>query len=137
MTHEDYVSFEQAKNLKELGFDWEIEYFYGLNDANEPKLYRYPDILGGQDNHNKYHGSFSAPTLAQVQKWLREVKGIALNIIAHDGGFYQWESIFLPKAPVPVFIDYIVPDYYLYDTYEQALSAGLSLIIGLIKAEGK
>lgn len=131
MKHEDNVSFEQAKDLKELGFDWECNHWYHPLEA-----YKVFESVS-HSNHNSFDRPYSAPSLSQAQKWLREVKGIALNIIAHDGGFYQWESIFLPKAPVPVFIDFIDPDNNLYDTYELALSAGIDKALELLKEEGK
>lgn len=126
---EDYVSFEQAKTLKELGFDWECNHWF-----HPLELYKVLESVS-YCNHNRFTRPYSAPTLAQTQKWLREVKGIALNILAHDGGGYHWESIFLPVGPE--FGDFIGPDNNLYDTYELALSAGIDKALELLKEESK
>lgn len=127
MKHEDYVSFEQAKALKELGFDWKCETFYHLD--NWCGL----SHSGMSENHNMFEKCISAPTLSQAQKWLREVKGIALNIIAHDGGQFHWESIFLPEGPE--FDDFIGPDNSLFPTYELALSAGIDEALAFLKEQ--
>lgn len=135
MRHEDYVSFEQAKALKELGFDWEVSHFYGLNEANEPKLCRLPDTLGGQDNHNKYHGNFSAPTLSQAQKWLRE-KEIEVGVFANfDGELPNGKWVWLMRKFNTHLYDTVFTEDINYDTYEQALSAGIDKALELLKEE--
>ena len=81
--NEDYVSFEQAKALKELGFDWECYQFYNA----DKKLCSYTSIGCGDDcrdwNDNDYasigDAECSAPTLAQAQKWLR-IKNISICV---------------------------------------------------------
>lgn len=141
MEHEDYVSFEQAKALKELGFDWEVFFQFNYKtkeiEPNEGNSYSEGGPFDTYDvliDVTKC-GSIPAPTLSQAQKWLREVKGIALNIIAHDGGGYHWESIFLPEGPE--YEDFIGPDNRLFPTYEQALSAGINEALEFLNEENK
>ena len=69
INHECYVSLEIAKLLKEAGFDWEIKTFYFNNELGET-------MLGDAKNHNFSNKFISAPTLAVVQQWLREVKNV-------------------------------------------------------------
>lgn len=123
---EEYIAYQQAVTLKECGFDWECNRYYIHN--NETLRWHYP-----ADNMNEANDFYSAPRLWSAQKWLREVKGIALNVDAHDGGLFMWEAIFLPNA---VSCEaYIAPDIEQYPTYEAALSAGIDAALELIKVK--
>ena len=124
MNHEDYVSFEQAKTLKKLGFDWEC---YCAFD----KVYRKPDPEGWElrcyhtpQNHNLASYSCSAPTLAQAQKWLREVKGM-LILIQHNKNFY-WTISTIDSDDEVIAI-------YEYETYEKALLGAINKALEIIK----
>ena len=80
----------------------------------------------------------SAPTLWQAQKWLREKKGIAINVIAHDGGEYHSERIILPNCMMPeTRAWYVGTTTPLVDAYEQALSAGIAAALELIEKKGE
>ena len=97
-SHETYVTRDIAKLLTTVGFNWEVQ----------P-----PDL--------------SLPTLDVAARWLREVKGIALNITAHDGGRYDWRPVYLPhSAPEVYFPLHTVP---LFDTYEDALRDALYITL--------
>jgi len=69
------VTFEQAKRLKQLGFNWEINGYYSEYYDNSGKL-----IDWNLQNYNRMvryrDGYFSAPTVALALKWMRDVKGI-------------------------------------------------------------
>lgn len=135
METNDYLGYELAKKLKAAGFDEPCLTFY---DANK-ELGRALD----SDNFNHlgetYQGEWftdtiSAPTLWHVQKWLREKKGIAINVIAHDGGRYHTERIVLPNCTIPESRDwYVETTTPMVYSYEQALSAGLAAALELIK----
>lgn len=138
---EDFVTYEQAQKLKELGFDWEVEHFYGLNETNEPKLCRLPDTLGGQDNHNKYYGSFSAPTLYQAQKWLREKHNIILLVETYFKNFRKGDYSKAEFEYVRVNMNYGASrkgssdDNKLYQSYEAALSSGIDKVLEFLKLQ--
>ena len=85
------ATFEQAKKLKELGFDWKV-----------PKYYEYEAGETEQDVVlNKGYGDynciilpmklcctlFSAPTVALALKWFRDVKNV-VTCIAHEHAYY-------------------------------------------------
>ena len=78
-THETYVSLETAELLKKAGFDWETIHFYNSNGIF---------VKGGElFNWNSETGNYqdtSTPTLAVAQKWLREVKGMPVNVISYS-----------------------------------------------------
>ena len=131
---EDYVTYEQAELLKELGFDWDcLHGYYRFFDNKEPRL----NTCGYAKN--SIGGDFfycAAPTLSQVQKWFREVKGI---IIYPEPRFYKG------KKPLLGYNYHLFDKdsgYYshiesetVYDTYEQACSAGIDKAIELLKEE--
>lgn len=125
MMNDDFCSYDFSKKLAEKGFDWPCYNFWGLEPDGKPCIIT--STLCNVSNSDLKGRDVVAPFLSQAQKWLREEKGIAINVIAHDGGFYQWEEIYLPNAPE--YECFIEPDIVQYSTYEQALSVGLSKTI--------
>lgn len=125
--NEDFVTFKQAKTLKKLGFGLKTYAFYN----KEGNLYSSdnPDYWNDEIWHE-----FSAPTLAQVQKWLREELGIEINssydMIAKNGWFYYCND--LSKDIWKEGFNILANEKF-YSTYEQALSAGLDKVLELIK----
>ena len=128
---EDYVTYKQAVELKELGFDWECYTFYhwdnwcGLNHS------------GICENHNMFEKCISAPTLAQAQKWLREKHRIHIQIEACMGHKWTYELVDT-YCRQDITGEYIsrIPErdsYPLITTYEQALSEGISKALELLK----
>lgn len=139
---EEFVTYEQSVKLKELGFDEMCNHYYengklyeGFVDEDEdPDPDINPDYPTAYGNYNFMKQTFSAPTLAQAQKWLREVQGI---IICVGPRFYK------NKRPIRGY-DYYLFDkddgYYshieseaVYDTYEESLSEGINKALELIK----
>ena len=121
MTHEDYVTYEQAVKLKELGFDWKCYTFYhwdnwcGLSHS------------GIYENHNMFKKCISAPTLSQAQKWLRE-KGIDITpipVTRDDERKYRWALDRL-NPRLRDWTDDII------NNYEEALSAGIDRALQLL-----
>lgn len=126
MKHEEtYVTLEQARALKRLGFDWECNGYYNRKrtDSDEMRLRVYLE----SDNHNERsepnHEVCSAPPLHVAAKWLREVKGLAVNVAAHDGGLYDWDIVFLPNAAETDGSRGILK---WFKVYEAALSDGIT-----------
>lgn len=75
--HEERVSFETAKTLKELGFDWDsYGVFDGLKLIKDKLYYNF-----GNANHNKYGDLISAPTQEVVRRWLRNKHDIYIDIV--------------------------------------------------------
>ena len=115
---EDYVTFEQAQRLKELGFDWKcFSYYLYSNEVSlgeTPKEYNY---IVGNDH-------ISAPTLALVQKWLRETKETEVIVIRLDDNVYSY-TIYGGIVNVTT--------ERTFDTYEKALSKGIDRTLELLK----
>lgn len=120
---ETYVTIKQAQALKRLGFDWECDHYYAIGEHD---WYLFRTVGGIPANFNKDIDAFpidcSAPALHVAAKWLREAKGIAVNVPAHDGGLYDWEIVLLPNAAE----DLEVRNRSTWcKTYEEALSEGI------------
>lgn len=79
MITEDYVSYETAKLLKEMGFNGDTDKQFNLDkivgDYNITDRSRYPE---------RY---LDAPTIQMAMKWLREVHKIHIEIGYNIGYF--------------------------------------------------
>ena len=69
-------TFEQAQQLKQLGFDWET---LGLYNKNGILIYLKLSLTNW--NHKSYPDFYSCPTIALALMWLREVKRVELSIV--------------------------------------------------------
>ena len=108
MIKESYVSFDTAKMLKEAGFEAECGF---IVDDDGRKLYR--------------------PTQALAARWLREVHHYAVCVwysAEHEKWFYAHGDM----DNMAFDTDYNISDF-IYDSYEQALEAGLREAVKLIK----
>lgn len=141
MNTSEYVSYDLTKHLKEAGFDWKCNAYYHHIIGEEEEDFSETPITDDYNSDEFESPHFSTPTLSQAHKWLREVKGIAINVIAHDAyekgraGKYNWKEVYLPNCNEngPQWCDwYIYGHYPLFNTYEEALSDGLSKILKLI-----
>lgn len=140
MDNDDFCSYEQAVLLRKLGFDrvcsvfWRTSFCIDGKPNRNRKTKHLPNISMAPASNSELESLnenlITAPTLAKAQKWLREEKGIAINVIAHDGGLYQWEDVYLPNAPE--YDGCVSPDIKQYATYESALSAGIDAALKLI-----
>lgn len=132
MTKEDYCSYELSKALKECGFDEPCDHYYPPNKAM--RIVK-DNALVPERANNRFldeidDGCCTAVPLWQAQKWLREKKGIAINVIAHDGGAYDYDIVFLPNA---VDCDCPIDRATFSRTYEEALTEGITSVLELIK----
>lgn len=127
MNHEDFVTYDQAVKIKELGFDWECNHWY---HPLEPEK-----IIECQTyyNHNSFERPYSAPTLAQAQKWLRE-KEIEVGVFGDfDGELPTGKWVWLMREFNTHLFDTVFPeDDIRFNTYEQALSAGIDRALEIL-----
>ena len=125
--NEDFITFEQAKLLKELGFDWECDHIYSFtyHNHNKPIFQQYETT-----DHYEVEKYWYAPTLAQAQKWLREVKGVKVYVKPlFSSEEYEYCISFKFKGYGGD------EDYGVKKTWESALSAGIDEAIKLVKKE--
>ena len=123
MIVEQFVSFDTAKMLKEAGFDVPCTSQYTDNGFGWDNLSRV--------NYNSCESLFSRPTQALAARWLREVHHYAVCVWFskdHEKWFYAHGNI----DSIVFDTDYIISEY-IFDSYEQALEAGLQEAIKLIK----
>jgi len=121
------VTYEQAKKLKELGFDWECTAFYDLNENNEL------DYFANQVDWNNEVDTLSAPTVALALKWFRDVKGILCDVGFCGLTFHTYVYSYINKNGLIGSTD----KGYSYDTYEEAESALLDALIERCEKEVK
>lgn len=76
---EDYVTLEQAKMLKDKGFDGECFSYYYRTPDKEYKI-AYDGVDGGDHWNSRGDSRISRPTHQMVLKWFREVHGIMVTI---------------------------------------------------------
>jgi hypothetical protein len=73
----EFIPFEQALALKELGFDEPcIKYYW--TDGMFTKTYESPF------NHNKRDNSISAPLYQQAFRWFREKHNLVIQYTPHE-----------------------------------------------------
>ena len=129
---EDFVTYNQAVKLKELGFDWECYAYYLYDDKLNigRQLQKY-----NSEWHLINLGYISAPTLAQVQKWFREEYNIDICIMrsfAFTNPSYRYEILMnndyedmTQRVSMPT------------TSYEHALSSAINKVLEFLKENGK
>ena len=136
MIMEDFVTFEQAKALKELGFDWKCNHYYNVITKEFRENYNYysPEDAfenpSSYDNHNNDPHCVSVPTLAQAQKWLREEKQIYLFIDmgVNSNRQYYWYITDSEGNSRKV-------SFSPFDSFEEALTSGIDKAIEILTQE--
>lgn len=134
MNTEDFVTYEQALALKKLGFDDKVNHYYDNNGVIDEILadLSMEDPTGqysAYDNCNdgSYNGWISAPTLAQVQKWLREKKDYHIEPrLFYDKFHTDCKSSSRGRY-------WQIEHGKYYSSYEEALSAGITECIKLLE----
>lgn len=126
--NEDYCSYELSKALKAAGFDEPCIAQWACEPNGKPMLVGSTAFVFS--NAELKGRDITAPLLFHAQKWLREKWGIAINVIAHDGGAYDYDIVFLPDA---IDCDCPVDRATFSRTYEEALSEGIASVLELIK----
>jgi hypothetical protein len=83
-----YVTFEQAKLLKEKNFNIDVKSYYTTSEEFTPKDYYY---YGNEINYNSrindinnINGTISRPEQWQVVEWLRVKHGIWISVYTMD-----------------------------------------------------
>jgi hypothetical protein len=124
MIHEEYVSFDTAKLLKEAGFrELTKTHYSSRGQVWETAL---PEDYNDDFNCN----TCNRPTQALAARWLREVHSIMV-VPFFDDDMVQWYYV----------IDGVTKESGIecvqsasdYDSYEEALEAGLKRALEMIK----
>lgn len=135
MNKEGFCTYEQARLLKQIGFDWECFEMWTkdfADDGTPVKIRKSqrvkPMVMSASNSFLKLCGSndISAPTLAKAANWFREELGADLvvgprfnsNTGERIGYFWYWAQ----RTDVS---DRSI----IYPSYDEALSAGISAIL--------
>ena len=114
MIRDEIVGYDIAKLAKDNGFNEPTTLYY---TADGVRMGCYAAVC-----HNfTYSYNIAAPTQSQLQRWLREKKGLHISIPLHKGEYkYFWGIDSLNRKEKE---DDIA--YNLFDTYELALENAL------------
>ena len=120
MIEEQFVSFDTARMLKEAGFHIPCIKVYNKHSKNLD-AWSYPV---DSNQHTRY---YSAPTQALAARWLREVHRIVVDVayIPPHVGRDVWQD-FVGGMDDMVWPGDYEPSDRKYETYEEALEAGIS-----------
>ena len=110
MIQEEFVTLETAKLLKEKGFN---EYCKDIIKEDDNRIMQ--SVF--RTNKNLPKLCYSRPTQSVAQKWLRETKNLHIEIS------YMYENYWIGLSDRPII---------RYNTYEEALEAGLQEALKLI-----
>ena len=127
---EELVTLETAKLLKEKGFVWECERTISCDKII--RRWNHPQYISCCTEIDGELVEFLCPTLYVAQKWLRETKNLHIEIyrsavgsgyaiVKADNGTWQEDDD--SRGP---------NDGGLWDTYEEALEAGIREALKLI-----
>lgn len=122
MIEESYVSRDTARMLKEAGFDEVCRSAYYAT-GNSAVMYERNSMLSP--------GYVSRPTQALAARWLREVHHYAICVwFSKDDE--KWFYAHGDMDNMVFDTDYNISEF-IFDSYEEAMEAGLQKAIKLIK----
>ena len=127
MIGEQFVSFDTAKLLKEAGFDVPCTSQYTEGKCIWNVGYPY--------NFNQDEFGYSRPTQALAARWLREVHHLnvyaCFDYVCFDDGERKW--FFMRENTMINDYTSVYCSIISYDSYEEALEAGLKHGLELVK----
>jgi len=116
-----YVTFEQAKWLKEKGFD--IECKMCVEEGDERSL---PFNCGNTIHKNSLHPYYSAPEQWQVVEWLRVNHGIHIEILLEENK--PWNKFYYRIMKIGQYFS-LSHDGIYSETPQEAYSAAFDYIL--------
>ena len=127
---EAYVSFEIAQLLKEKGFDWECHKYWEDHYGPEGLLQR---LESCSSDYQPFEDEYLAPTQQMAMRWLREEKGIFIEIYPEFGDVEiawchgDYEETLIGYGVKIINLDYceVKHDFLVKNSYEDAVEAAL------------
>lgn len=144
MTGINFVPYKLAVQLKELGFDYSCNHYYDIDKILvENHKYKLDDVFTFGESPTLYDNfnalseyNISAPTLQQVQTWLRNEKGIMVEpyaVISEQNWAYRlYYTSHNGKFGMTVVIDGKSVNIYEFNSYDDALYTGIHHAVELI-----
>lgn len=140
--NEDFVTYEQAVDLQRFGFDWKCNHYFKWNNLNPIEYivsHESAYVNWNHENHRDFW-QYSAPTMAQVVKWLRNEKHLLVSVRANDfvndsgnAEIYYCVDVFDIKDNV-LKLKYSNAGF---ENYESAFEDGINNTLAIILKEGK
>lgn len=128
----EFIPYEQAFKLKELGFDEECFTYFknGIIDLDDEGIL---EIYKNYDAHNDIDEYISSPLWQQAFDWFRDVMLLDNFIIPYwfIDGEYKVKKYTYSIEPSNRFDEYFDCDSDQYDTYEEARLECLKRLIEL------
>ena len=118
MIQEELVTLETAKLLKEKGFREDCMSFYTKDGLFNCNSYINTNVL-----------KLPVPTQSITQKWLRETKNLHIEISYMYENYWTYDILTIPRHDLIGLSDRPI---IRYNTYEEALEAGLQEALKLI-----
>jgi hypothetical protein len=125
----EFISYEQALALKELGFDEPCLGFYNhqgililMNQEDELNIEVY------KNSYVKLGKQYAAPLRQQAFRWFREKYGLWQIVMQNTDKDWTYDIM-----PIIGMIDYKIFD--VFDTYEEAELACLIKLIEIVKTK--
>lgn len=115
---EEFVTLETAKLLKEKGFREDCMAFYTKDGLFKCNAYINTNVL-----------KLPSPTQSIAQKWLRDTKCLHIEIGYMYGNYWIYDILTIPNHDLVGLSDRPIIHY---DTYEEALEAGIKEALRLI-----
>lgn len=128
MIEEQFVSFDTAKMLKEAGFEANLKTRYVEEEKDE---WAFWDSGTKRSDYNYFDDTITCPTQALAARWLREIHHYAVCVWFskdHEKWFYAHGNM----DNIMFDTDYCISEY-IYDSYEEALEAGLKHGLEMVK----
>lgn len=128
---ETLANLELSKLAKDKGFDWEVRDSYSLNPKSNNHLID-EDYL---EDWNSV-GAVSAPSLSLLQKWLREVHNIDIEVSIYGILHKKPEGYKVTVYSIKTVL-FSWKTGGIHKSYEDALEAGLLTALEYIENENK
>lgn len=124
---EEFVTLETAKLLKEKGFKEDVFTFYEVDCVEGDMILS--ETYDESENFNEKKDCLSAPSQSIAQKWLRETKNLHIGISYMYENYWLYDILTIPTHDLIGLSDRPI---FRYNTYEEALEAGLQEALKLI-----
>ena len=129
---EELILFETAKLAKEKGFD--IPVLYAFDDDNGQITSSYCKDVFDRKNYNTSGYKCSRPTQSLLQKWLREIHNIDIEIFKACNKDSSWYRVYIKQNDKVVWNPAQLQNESMqYKKYEQAIEVVLFESLKLIK----
>lgn len=137
MTKNDYITFEVAKLLDEKGYDEDCSTRYISDGKGRVEFEGWLEgkMHNGKMKDGYLYDSYLAPSLYDMQKWLRNRYNIHIIVETDYNGMYSYKCSNSNDYETAIELDRLIKgnnEIYIYKSYEEALNEGILEALKLI-----